>query len=89
MFRERNVFRVFRNVLVTTIHHFGHQKPLSFYISIRLMLHSKDVTNIEIQSPKSTNRHQLKVTKTTVASVSRVFFGGAKAQSSENSVVNS
>ena len=38
--------------------HFGHQHPLSFYISVGHR-HSKDVANIEILSPKSTNRHQL------------------------------
>ena len=34
---------------------FGHQHPLSFYISVRYQ-HWKDVTNIEILSPISKNR---------------------------------
>ena len=38
--------------------HFGHQHQLSFYINFGHK-HSKDVINIEIQSPTSTNRHQL------------------------------
>ena len=33
-----------------------HQHPLSFNISVGQQ-HSKDVTNIEIQSPTITNRH--------------------------------
>jgi len=37
---------------------FGQQHSLSFNISIGHQ-HSKDVTNFEIQSPTSTNRHQL------------------------------
>ena len=43
--------------------HFGHQ--LSFSINVGHQ-HSKDVTNIKIQSPTSTNRHQLYVTNITV-----------------------
>ena len=38
--------------------HFGLQHPLSFDIGIGHQ-HSESVTNIEDQSPKSTNRHQL------------------------------
>ena len=34
------------------VDHFGHQHPLSFYISVEHK-HSKDVTNIEIQSTTS------------------------------------
>ena len=43
-------------MLVTVFGHFGRQHPLSFYISVGLQ-HSKDVIDIEIQSPTSTNRH--------------------------------
>ena len=45
--------------------HFGHQLSLSFSINVGHQ-HSKDVTNIKIQSPTSTNRHQLYVTNITV-----------------------
>ena len=49
-----------RNVLMTTLR-FGHQHPLSFYTSVGHQ-HSKHVTNSEIQTPQSTNSHQLSVT---------------------------
>ena len=45
--------------------HFGRQHPPSFYISNGHQ-HSKDVINIEIQSPTSTDGHQLQVTNITI-----------------------
>ena len=44
--------------VVDSFGHFGHQHLRSFYIGVGHQ-HWKDVTNIEIQSPTSTNRHQL------------------------------
>ena len=38
--------------------HFGHQHPLSFYISVGHQ-HSKDVANIEILPPTTQKFHQL------------------------------
>ena len=46
-------------ILVTKL---WHQHSLFFYISVRYQ-YSKDIANIEIQSPTSTNYHQLWVTK--------------------------
>ena len=40
--------------------HFGHQHPISFYISVGHQ-HSKDVTNSEILSRKLKNRQKLQV----------------------------
>ena len=45
--------------------HSGCQRSPSFYISVGDQ-YSKDVTNIEIQSPTSTNGHQLQVTNITI-----------------------
>ena len=44
---------------------FCHHHPLCFCISVEHQ-HLKDVTNIDIQSPTSTYRHQLLVTNITV-----------------------
>ena len=51
--------------------HFCHQNPinLSFDIGVEHQ-HSKDVTNIEIKSPTSINRHQLLVTNTPISPTS-------------------
>jgi len=49
-----------RNLLITTIRccfgHFGHQHPLSFYISFGHQ-HSKDVTKIHKSSPTISRQH--------------------------------
>ena len=52
----------------------GHNNPLYFYISVAHQ-HFKAATNIEIQSPTFTNRHQLQVTNMTMSPTSLSLYG--------------